>query len=305
MATPIQFPANFTVGGTSKEYLWNWQGKDVRVMYEFLGLGKPVLLLPAFSTVSTRSEMRGIARSLASKFQVVTLDWLGFGQSDRFAFDYCPNMYHQMLADFVRYAFSTPVTIIAAGHAAGYALNLAKTSPNLVSKVVLIAPTWLGSLRAMGAPTIVASLVRNLVRSPLLGQVLYYLNTTPSFLRWMYRRHVYIEDRLLTDAFITSKREVTQKSGARYAPAAFVTGRIDPVGDRAAFLRYFQSLAIPVLVIIAENAPPKSKAEMEAMAQLPEVETVKLPGTLGLHEEYPEQVVEAILPFLLAANSQS
>ena len=34
-----------------------------------------------------------------------------------------------------------------------------------------------------------------------------------------------------------------------------------------------------VLVILAENAPPKSKAEMLAMAELERIQTVKLAGT--------------------------
>jgi pimeloyl-ACP methyl ester carboxylesterase len=299
MITSTQSVSHFAVGGTVRQYIWNWEGKDYQVVYEFLGLGKPVLLLPAFSTVSTRAEMKGIARSLAAKFQVVALDWLGFGQSDRASLDYRPEIYHQLLEDFIKYAFTEPVTIITAGHAAGYALEVAKNCPELVSKLILIAPTWLGPLRAMGASRSLASFVRKLVRSPLIGQTLYYLNTTPSFLRWMYRRHVYVEDTLLTGEFIEQKREITQQSGARYAPAAFVTGRIDPVSDRAAFLHYFQSRSIPILVVIAENAPPKSKAEMEAIAQLSNVETVRLPGTLGLHEEYPERVSEAISPFLV------
>ncbi len=51
---------------------------------------------------------------------------------------------------------------------------------------------------------------------------------------------------------------------------------------------------MPVLIILAENSPPKSKAEMEAMAELERVQTVKLAGTLGICEEYPEAVAEAI-----------
>jgi pimeloyl-ACP methyl ester carboxylesterase len=298
MTISTQSPSHFSIGGTIRQYDWNYQGKDVRVQYEFLGLGKPVLLLPAFSTVSTRTEMAEIARSLGANFQIVTIDWLGFGESDRLPFDYCPQIYHQLLEDFIKYAFTSPVTIIAAGHAAGYALEISKKCPQLISKLILIAPTWLGPLRAMGAPNFVTSLVRNLVRAPFLGHILYYLNTTPSFLRWMYKRHVHLEDKLLTDEFIARKREITQRSGARYAPAAFVTGRIDPVSDRTAFLKYFESLSIPVLVISAENAPPKSKAEMNAIAQLSQVQAIALPGTLGLHEEYPDKVVKAIKPFL-------
>ena len=37
---------------------------------------------------------------------------------------------------------------------------------------------------------------------------------------------------------------------------------------------------------------------MEAMAKLEQVETVRLEGTLGIYEEYPEAVTEAIQNFL-------
>jgi hypothetical protein len=37
---------------------------------------------------------------------------------------------------------------------------------------------------------------------------------------------------------------------------------------------------------------------MDALAALPKVESVVVPGSLGLHEEFPEEVFEAILPFL-------
>src|SRR4028119_1428962 len=71
------------IGGVAKKYLWTWEGQPLTVAYETLGEGTPVLMLPAFSTVSTRGEMRGIAERLSSQFQVVTLDWPGFGQSER------------------------------------------------------------------------------------------------------------------------------------------------------------------------------------------------------------------------------
>jgi hypothetical protein len=50
--------------------------------------------------------------------------------------------------------------------------------------------------------------------------------------------------------------------------------------------------------ILAENAPPKSKAEMQAMAELDRFETVKLLGTLGMYEEYPEPVTQGIQNFI-------
>jgi pimeloyl-ACP methyl ester carboxylesterase len=291
---------NYGIGGTSDRYNWNFSGKQYQVVYEIIGQGNPVLLLPAFSTVSSREEMKGIAQILATQYQVTVLDWLGFGESQCPPVDYNPLLFEQLLSDFVKSIFNSPIVLVAAGHASGYALKLTQNNPSIVSKLILVAPTWQGPLRVMGLPDGVRNGIKNIVRSPLLGQTLYYLNTTPAFLRLMYKRHVYVDETKLTPEFIAQKHQITSKNGARYAPAAFVTGAIDPVANREEFLNLLSSVSMPVLIILAENAPPKSKAEMIAMAELEQVQTVRLPGTLGIYEEYPEEVSEKIKQFLVA-----
>lgn len=290
-------------GGKVKEYAWTWQGKQLRVVYETLGQGRPVLLLPAFSTVSTRGEMAGLAKLLSHRFQAVAVDWLGFGQSSRLPLDYRPQLYHQFLRDFVRDIFSTRIAVVAAGHAAGYVMQLAASIAPF-SQIVLVAPTWRGPLTVMGAQQI-ADTVRLAVRSPVLGQVLYKLNTTPWFLRLMYQRHVYTDATKLTPDFIEHKWQITQQPGARFAPAAFVTGTLDPVQNQADFQAWFQPPPAPVLVVIGEQSPSKSRQEMEALAKLPGVQSRSLPGSLGLHEEYSAELAEVILPFLQSNISSS
>ncbi|NEO12703.1 MULTISPECIES: alpha/beta fold hydrolase [unclassified Moorena] len=332
---------NSGIGGTKNFYNWNWQNKHYRVVYETIGAGNPVLLLPAFSTVSSRTEMKGIANLLATNYHVTVLDWLGFGESQCPPVDYNPVLFQQLLADFVNSVFNNnsislqlfsdeltslpratsplnppilgdfnsispqswgargaKLAVIAAGHASGYALKFAQDNPDSISKLILVAPTWKGPLRVMGLPDGVRNGVKNLVRSPWLGQTLYYLNTTPSFLRLMYKRHVYVDESKLTPEFIAQKHKITSKDGGRYAPAAFVTGAIDPIANREEFLQLLDSVPMPVLIILAENAPPKSKAEMIAMAELEQVQTVRLAGTLGISEEYHEAVTAVIEDFI-------
>ena len=289
---------NSSIGGIKNVYHWNFLDKQYQIVYETIGAGNPVLLLPAFSTVSSRTEMKGIANILATQYRVTVLDWLGFGESQCPPVDYNPALFQQLLGDIVKSIFNSSIILIAAGHASGYALKFAQDNPDLISQLILIAPTWQGPLRVMGLPDGVRNGVKNLVRSPVIGQGLYYLNTTPGFLRLMYKRHVYVDETKLTPEFIARKHQITSKPGARYAPAAFVTGAIDPVADREEFLQLLSSVSMPVLIILAENAPPKSKAEMEAMAELEQVQTIKLAGTLGIYEEYPEAVTEAIQNFL-------
>jgi len=295
---PTSTATNFGLAGNVHEYVWAWAGQQLPIVYETLGQGPPVLLLPAFSTVSTRAEMRGLAERLAPQFQVTALDWPGFGQSPRPPLDYRPALYHQFLEQFVKAVFDLPIAVVAAGHAAGYVMHLAQQAPQTLSQVVLVAPTWRGPLMTMGEHRQLYGMLRNLVRTPLVGQALYKLNTTRSFLSLMYRRHVYADPAKVTPELIERKYQITQRPGARFAPAAFVTGALDPVKDRSELLNWFQPLPMPLMVVVGEHSPPKSKAEMEALAELPGVEIQRFSGSLGLHEEYAAEVAEVILPFL-------
>lgn len=283
---------------TKHQFLFKWNQQRYSIVYDMIGQGKPVLFLPAFSTVSSRLEMEGIAQIIANRYQAVTLDWLGFGGSDRPALDYQPALLHQVLQDFVKETFSEPVAVVAAGHTAGYALQLAQQQTQLCSGIVLVAPTWRGPLPTMGAPQQLAGAVRQLVRSPVVGQALYKANTTAGFLRLMCARHVYTDQTWLTPEFIHQKQQIARQPGARFAPAAFVTGALDPVRDRQEFSKLLLSASVPILLILAAQAPPYSRREMEAMAAVPGTQSLTLPGTLGMHEEYATAVAEAVLPFL-------
>jgi len=279
------------------QYQWLWQESCYTIEIEKMGKGKPMLLLPAFSTVSSRQEMRGIGKLLADKYEVNCLDWLGFGDSQRPPLDYQPSIYQTLLTDLVKDNFSEAVILVATGHSAGYALKLGQNYPHLVAKIILIAPTWKGPLKVMGVSDRVGNFLKNVVYTPILGQFLYYLNTTPAFLKFMYRRHVYVNENLLTPTFIAEKREITQKKGARFAPSAFVTGCLDPIKNQEEFLQLISSFKQPIFTIIGDNSPPYSLSQMKGIASLKNVQTISLTGTLGMAEEYYNVIAPYIHEF--------
>ncbi|WP_299490308.1 alpha/beta fold hydrolase [Acaryochloris sp. IP29b_bin.137] len=279
-------------------YTWQWQNHTLNIATETLGSGPSVLLLPAFSTVSTRAELTTLAQALASHFQVTLLDWPGFGDSDRPAVPYQPEFYRQFLRAFVQDTLPQEVAVVAAGHAAGYALSLQSWS-----RMVLIAPTWRGPLAVMGVPVAMRRGIRQLVSAPVIGSALYGLNTRPGFLKWMYRRHVFVDETQLAPEFMAQRYQNTQQLGARYAPAAFVTGGLDPVDERQEFLASLAQQTEPVMVIVAEQAPPGSKAEMEAMVKLPNIQAAYVPGSLGMAEEFGDVIAPMILPFLQGSTT--
>jgi pimeloyl-ACP methyl ester carboxylesterase len=97
-----------------------------------------VVLLPAFSTVSSREEMRPLASRLAvSGFACTLVDWPGFGSSTGGRLDYRPALYYGFLADLVPAGHAD----VAPGHADGYALALGHERSGLWRRLVLLAPT--------------------------------------------------------------------------------------------------------------------------------------------------------------------
>jgi pimeloyl-ACP methyl ester carboxylesterase len=265
-----------------------------------------VLLLPALSTVSSREEMRPLAKYLAARgCSCLLVDWPGFGDSMREQLGYGPPLYRHFLADFATAVVPKSAAVVAAGHAACYALVLARDRPGVWSHAVLLAPTWRGPLpTAMGEHPRTYAWARGFVGTPVIGEALYRLNTLRSVIGLMYRRHVYAEASRITPVFIAKKQDMARRRGARFASVAFVTGQLDPVSDRGAFLALFDRPPVPTLVFCGNATPPRSKAEMAALAERSGLDLRCVPGSLGLHEEYAQTIADPIVRFVGAPSAE-
>lgn len=79
-----------------------------------------------------------------------------------------------------------------------------------------------------------------------------------------------------------------------------MTGALDPTSSRE---EYIDNLAEtsdghPTLVIRGSETPPRSRAEMDAMCQIDEVQCIDVPGALGCYEEHPHVVAQHLKLFL-------
>ena len=278
---------------------WSAEGCAFAVACHTLGPGPPVLFLPAMSTVSSRLEWQAVAAELADQFTATLVDWPGFGASSRPQAAYSPTLYEAFLRDFVRSQFDRPIAVVAAGHAAGYVLRIAAAGDPCWSRAVLAAPTWRGPLpTAMGEHRRFYALLGALVACPGLGQALYHINTSRWFLQRMYGRHVFVDVRRLGPSFVLEKQRLARQRGARFAAAAFVTGALDPFADRDSCCRAMRSATFPLLLVTGKQTPPKSAAEMAALAATCAKPPLYVPGSLGLHEECAEAISTPIRLFL-------
>ncbi len=238
-------------------------------------------------------------------------DWPGFGDASRPRLDYDRDLLCRFLEDLLAYLqgelASRSFPVVACGHAAGYAIDLEARRPGSFTQLVLIAPTWRGPLPTMmNGRKPVQRRIRKWIHAPVIGELLYRLNVSRPVVRMMYRRHVFTDPMFLSDGLLTDRMRVTRRPGARFASACFVTGALDPFDDRASFLAAARRVRIPILLIYGPDTPPKSRAEMEALAALPGIESPRLArGTLGMAEELAGEMAPLIDGFLSGTGRRS
>jgi pimeloyl-ACP methyl ester carboxylesterase len=63
----------------AESFAWQQSGREQLTRLDVIGNGEDALLLPALSSVSSRSEMHPLAALLAHRYRCIIPDWPGFG----------------------------------------------------------------------------------------------------------------------------------------------------------------------------------------------------------------------------------
>jgi hypothetical protein len=276
---------------------WSWRGKTIEVGVETRGEGPAVLMLPALSSISTRSEMRPLAEQLASAFTTIAIDWPGFGDRPRPAIAWEPDAYRKFLEHILQ-ELPKPTATVAAGHAAGYLLAHASEHPGSVGKLCLVAPTWRGPLPTVMGRRAMFRFVSRLVDLPVIGSALYRLNVNQPMIRMMAKGHVYADPAWLDQRRLAEKLVVTNATGARHASFRFVAGELTQCPAASCFSQP-RAVSPTHPRVYGAATPRRSKAEMEALRNLPHVQFRELPvGKLAVHEEFSALVADAVRSFI-------
>jgi len=284
---------------------WSLAGTTWTVLTDDAGTGTPVLMLPALSSISTREEMRPLAHALGPGLRTLTSDWPGFGAGPAPTARLGPDVMRRFLADLLaglrEPLGGRPPAVVAAGHAAAYVLDHAARHPGAIARLALVAPTWRGPFPTMmQGRRPVQDRIRRVIETPLLGQLLYAVNLSRPLVRTMLKEHVMEDPAAVTQGYLAAKAAVIGRRNARFGTAAFVTGGLDPFHSRKELLAAARAVREPILLVHGAGGPPRSMAEMEALAGVPGVRSIRLPaGRLGVHEEHPDAVARALRPFLL------
>ncbi|HVF58921.1 MAG TPA: alpha/beta fold hydrolase [Thermoanaerobaculia bacterium] len=210
--------------GRSRHYAWDLGA----VAFQELGSGPAVVLLHSLGPGHHGAEWLAAADRLAETHHVYVPDLLGWGRSDKPRLTYTPDLYLDLLDDFLSEVVREPAVVAAAGSTAPYAVRLAVERPQRVRGLALVAPHGLeGGRRAARR-----AVLRALVPVPVVGSSALDLMTSRGALARHLRRDVYAAPERVDAALLEHHWRAAHAPAARPALAAWAAGRLDlPVAD--------------------------------------------------------------------------
>lgn len=209
------------LGGETRYY--RWRGRDLA--YAVAGEGEPLLLVHGIYAGASSLEFRKNFAALSESFRVYALDLLGCGLSERPRRRYGPEDVRSQVEDFAREEIGEASHLVASSLSGALSVPALVESPRLFKRAVLICPTGYGSLeRPSGYP---GDAIYGLFLAPVLGETLYHALASRRGIRYYLERMAYHDPRLVTEELVESYYRVAHQKGAKYLPAAFVSGKLN------------------------------------------------------------------------------
>lgn len=155
-------------------YYYEWRFGKIR--YTKKGSGAPLLLIHDLLPGSSNYEFYKIVDSLSEKYEVYTIDLLGYGLSDKLNMTYTNYLYVQLISDFVKNVICKRTSLIASGDSASIAIMATHNDPEITDKLLLINPQSLNKLNL--PPCKQTRLLKFMIDIPILGTFIYNLLTS-------------------------------------------------------------------------------------------------------------------------------
>jgi pimeloyl-ACP methyl ester carboxylesterase len=209
------------LGGEVRYY--RWRGGELA--YMVAGEGEPLLLVHGVYAGASSYEFRENFEELSKSFRVYALDLLGCGLSERPSRGYEAEDVALQVEDFVREEIGDSAHLVASSLSAALVVPALVRSPRLFQKVVLICPTGYGTLdRPSGR---LGDVIYGLFLAPILGNTLYHAIVSEWGIRYYLGSMAYHDADLVTDELVEDYYSLSHQPGARYFPAAFVSGKLN------------------------------------------------------------------------------
>ncbi len=267
---------------------WRWRFGDVAVYESGDPANPPLLLLHGQNAAASAFEMREPFTRFSDRFHVYAPDLFGYGYSDRPNIEYTPQLYIEFIEDILREVVQRPANVLASSLTSAYAIQAAANSPEWISSLALVCPTGVRSLTEQSSA---GRLVEAMLNLPIIGQAVYNGIASYPSIRYFLETQTYFDATQVTDGMVESYYHTSHVPGARYAPSAFVSGKLYYDASDA-----WTRLEQRVLLVWGKEAkvtPVSDGAAFLATNPGAELQEIGAAGVLP-HDEQPQQFANIV-----------
>lgn len=234
---------------------WLWRGQKIYFVKAGHNPKLPPLLLVHGFGASTDHWRKNIAE-LSQDFEVYAIDLLGFGRSQKPAWEYSGDLWRDQLHDFITENIQRP-TVIAGNSLGGYSsLCVAAEYPQSVAGIILLNSAGpftdtnpLGSKKVNPVQKAIAKNLQGILRQPWANQLLFNFVRRKSRIRSTLKK-VYLDQSAVTEQLV---EEIYQPSCDEGAAQVFGSVFSTPQGKKVDEL--LGAMSCPLLMIWGEGDP--------------------------------------------------
>lgn len=249
--------------------------------------GRPLVLIHSLNAAPSSHEMRPLFQAFRGRRPVYALDLPGFGFSERGDRAYTVEMYVAAIAGFLSEVVGAAANVVALSLSCEFAARAAVAHPELFNSLVLISPTGLG-----GPIPEPPELANRILRFPLWSSSLFGLLTSRRSIEYFMGKQFVGE---VPEPFVDAAYATAHQPGARFAPLAFLSGRLF---SRDVFASVYAQLDRPTLILYDRDPNVKFSRLPELLDANTHVAAVRIAPSLGLpHWEQPAAVAAALVEF--------
>lgn len=205
----------------TNERKYQWQFGSIR--YTVSGTGRPLLLIHDIGLGCGLHEWYHNINALSKDYTVYALDLIGFGFSEKPGISYSPYLYTTLLNDFIKDIIREKTFVAASGHGAAFAVAAYSFMPEKYDKMILIAPTGIGT--GNQPPTVYDVWLQRVLDAPLIGTSAYNLLNSKAGIRRYLTQYLYSEDYPVTEELAETYYAAAHDGGpnARYALSVYLS----------------------------------------------------------------------------------
>jgi pimeloyl-ACP methyl ester carboxylesterase len=185
-----------------------------------MGFGPPLILVHAPDVGACCVEWRHNIEALAAVYSVFAVDLPGYGLSDIHRGSYTAEMYVQFLGDFMRVLTGPDTRAIGCVMGASYLVHVADRWPNLIERLLLVAPGGLTSHR----PSTFGSTTFHMLRLPGVSSALYGNATSRVAILEHLQNEIYSDEALAGPHAVDTRYFVSHRPNADFVESSRLAG---------------------------------------------------------------------------------